>query len=262
MYGLHEGLGSRWTRSSEQAYRNVWRSYAIMITSSSQVDRGNHHEAFRVRDCALVALATGLSAQNLREFRDGLQRVHEGSIYHHFWGRFLQPQFDEPEYNNDFASWIYHGLHEKALAERLSVIDPTEYEDISSLREDILERVEERLDETEFVAWARVDEQFHFVRSQIVVLDTGKIIEQPEGLAKAVSEMSLGSIFYHFIDARRRTPEKIDDFSAWLLGWGEKYDTLRYSLMAIDPFFSSLKELRRIITSAALLHLGEEAGHE
>lgn len=235
----------------------------VMIASSStQVKTGNHPEAFRVRDCALVALATGLSAQNLREFRDGLQRVHEGSIYHHFWGRFLQPQFDEPEYNNDFASWIYHCLHEKALAERLSVIDPTEYEDIGSLREDILERVEERLDETEFVAWARVDEQFHFARSQIVVLDTGKTIEQPEGLAKAVSEMSLGSIFYHFIDARRRTPEKIDDFSAWLSGWGEKYANLRQGLIAIDPFFSSLKELRRIIAAAASLYLGEEAEDE
>ncbi len=233
-----------------------------MSTSGSQLNMNNHPEVFRVRDCALVALATGLSAQNLREFRDGLQRVHEGSIYHHFWGRFLQSQFDEPEYNNDFASWIYHGLHEKALAERLSVIDPTEYDDIGSLREDILERVEERLDETEFVAWAKVDEQFQFVRSQIVVLDTGKIIERPESLAKAVSEMSLGSIFYHFIDARRRTPEKIDDFSAWLSDWGEKYVSLREAIMAIDPFFSSLKELRRIIAGTASLYMDKEAGRE
>ncbi len=205
-------------------------------------------QPFQIRDCALVGMATGYRAQNLREFRDGLLAVPEGSIYHHFWGRFLEPQFDEPEYNNDFAAWIYHGLHEKALAERLSVLDPTEFDDIEALRQEIVERVENRLDEFEFIPWARADQLFHFVRSQIVVLDTGKRIEDPAELPLAVPDMSLGSIFYHFIDARRRTEDKIDDFSAWLLGWGDIYDDLRQKILAIDPYFSSLKELRRELT--------------
>ncbi len=205
-------------------------------------------EPFHMRDCALVAMATGFRAQNLREFRDGLLYVPDGSIYHHFWGRFLEPQFDEPEYNNDFAAWAYHGLHEKSLAERLSVIDPTEFDDIDSLRQEIVERIEDRLDEYEYIPWARADQQFHFIKSQIVVLDTGKQIETPEELPEAVPSMSLGSIFYHFIDSRRRTEDKIDDFNAWLIGWGDKYIELRQRLMALDPYFSSLKELRRELT--------------
>ncbi|MBW1712456.1 MAG: hypothetical protein JRJ59_04855, partial [Deltaproteobacteria bacterium] len=72
-------------------------------------------EPFRIRDCALITLATGVSVQTLREFREGLLIVHPGSIYHHFWGRLLEPYFDEPEYNNDFAAWVYHGLHDKSL---------------------------------------------------------------------------------------------------------------------------------------------------
>nr|HDN00567.1 hypothetical protein [Deltaproteobacteria bacterium] len=205
-------------------------------------------QPFNIKDCALVAMATGYKAQNLREFKEGLLRVHESSIYHHFWGRFLEPQFDEPEYSNDFASWVYRRLNEKALAEKLSVIDPTDYEDIDAIRHDLVECIEDVLYENEFVPWTRADEQFHFVRSQIVVLDTGRYMEIPSDLSFAVPEMTIGSIFYHFIDARRRTEDGSDDFSAWLTGWGDVYNDLRLKLMAVDPFFSSLKELRFQVT--------------
>jgi hypothetical protein len=204
--------------------------------------------AFHVRDCALVAMATGYASQNLREFKEAVLRVHEGSIYHHFWGRFLEPQFDEPEYNNDFAAWVFHGLNEKDLAEKLGVIDPTNYPDINALRQVIVERVEDKLDENEFIAWARADQQFHFIRSQIVVLDTGQYVDAPSELPKTVAQMALGSIFYHFIDARRRTEARTDDFSAWLIGWGDRYLDLRTRLMSVDPYFSSLKELRKIVS--------------
>jgi len=207
-----------------------------------------HIEPFQVRDCALVVLGTGKKAQNLREFLEGLQEVPTSSIYHHFWGRFLQSQFDEPEYNNDFAAWVYHGLHEKALAEQLSVIDPTEYEDIEELRMELIEVVEERLDQSEYIPWAKTDQLFHFLRSQIVVFDTGRRIEDPKELPSLVPDLSQGSIFYHFIDARRRTPERCDDFSAWLAAFGEEYEDLRKTILAIDPYFSSLKDLRHILT--------------
>ncbi len=207
-----------------------------------------HIEPFQVRDCALVVLGTGKKAQNLREFLEGLQEVPTSSIYHHFWGRFLQSQFDEPEYNNDFAAWVYHGLHEKALAEQLSVIDPTEYDDIEELRMELIEVVEERLDQSEYIPWAKTDQLFHFLRSQIVVFDTGRRIEDPKELPSLVPDLSQGSIFYHFIDARRRTPERCDDFSAWLAAFGEEYEDLRKTILAIDPYFSSLKDLRHILT--------------
>jgi len=214
----------------------------------SSIHEDMNIEPFQVRDCALVVLGTGNKAQNLREFLDGLQEVPTSSIYHHFWGRFLQSQFDEPEYNNDFAAWVYHGLHEKALAEQLSVIDPTEYDDIEDLRIELIEVVEERLDRSEYIPWAKTDQLFHFLRSQIVVFDTGRRIEDPKELPSLVPDLSQGSIFYHFIDARRRTPERCDDFSAWLAAFGEEYEDLRKTIRAIDPYFSSLKDLRHILT--------------
>lgn len=200
---------------------------------------------FAVRDCALITLASGIKAQTLREFHAALGRVPAGSITHHFWGRLLRPQFDEPEYNNDFASWAYHALHDKPLAERLSMVTPTDYQDLESLRQELLEVIEERLDESEFVPWARADQQFNFLHAQIVVFDTGLRFRAPEEIVPYLANLSTGSIYYHFIDARSRTPERCDDFSAWVNGLDETYQPLARALCSLDPYFSSLKEIRQ-----------------
>ncbi len=205
-------------------------------------------DPFRVRDCTLVAQATGIRAQNLRELRNGLMHAAPSSIYHHFWGRFLRAQFDEPEYNNDFASWVYHALNERALAERLSAVNPANFGDFASLRGELVEVIESRLDLDDHVPWARGDQQFQFIQSQIIVLETGFSLEDPLSMAAAMGVMAPGSIYYHFIDARRRTPGHDNDFSRWLTGFGAKWETAREALRAIDPYFSSLAELREGLT--------------
>jgi hypothetical protein len=205
---------------------------------------GSQQEPFVVRDCALVALATGSRAQNLRELRDRLLTIDTGSIYYHFWGGRLRPRFDDPEYNNDFAAWARHSLHDGVLAERLAVVDPTQVDNLEELRQDLLDVVEECLDERPMVPWARPDQQFNFLTSQIVVFDTHKRLLEPEDLVEAMPAMSRGSVFYHFIDARRRNPDGLDDLRTWLLGREEDYGDLCQELAASDPFFSTLLELR------------------
>jgi hypothetical protein len=203
---------------------------------------------FAVKDCALITIATGMKAQNLKEFRDDLAQVHPSSIYHHFWGRLLGPQFDEPEYNNDFASWAFRGLHDKPLAERLSMVIPTDFDDLECLRQEVIEVVEQRLDESEMIPWAKADQQFHFLKSQLVVFDTGLRFDNPDQLLPHLNSLSTGSIYYHFIDARSRTCDRIDDFSTWMSGLGDQYLPLLNRLCGIDPYFSSLKEIRQIVS--------------
>jgi hypothetical protein len=201
-------------------------------------------EPFIVKDCALLNIATGKKAGNLKEMRDHLLEIPLGSIYHHFWGGRLRYRFDEPEYNNDFAEWVRYGLQDNVPAERLSIIDPTAFADLESLRQEVLEVIEQRLDESRAISWSEIDMQFHFVDSQIIVFDTGETIGAPEQLAEAVSEMSVGSLFYHFIDARRRSPEMMDDFRLWLLPCGGPYEDVCAQLALVDPYFVSLIELK------------------
>jgi septum formation topological specificity factor MinE len=213
-------------------------------------------EPFFVKDCALVTIATGKKAQNLKEMRDHLSAIHLGSIYHHFWGGLLRPKFDEPEYNNDFAEWVHHAFSDDILAERLSVIDPDRSVNLEALRQELLEVIERRLDSIETIVWSKLDMQFHFVRSQIVVFDTLCQVEEPSQLAEAAGKMSVGSIFYHFIDARRRSPEMMDDFRTWLKSYGE--DELASQVAKVDPYFRSLAELRRQLTDLFAKYYSKE----
>jgi len=199
---------------------------------------------FQVKDCALLALATGRKALLLREFREELTRAPLASIYHHFWGGLLQARFGEREFNNDFAAWVRHGIHDAVLAERVAALDPTDYAKLETLRRDLIELIDNRIDEVDHLAWTRATQQFEFIRSQIVVFDTGQHLFFPSELAQAVPSLPASSIFYHFIDARRRTSDGRDDFSDWLAAFGGDFTPLIDGLAGIDPYFASLPELR------------------
>jgi len=206
----------------------------------------------------LVAIATGCRAQSLREFRDGLLRVPQESVYYHFWGRLLRPRFDDTEFHNDFAIWSRDALHDEVLAERLAAVDPADFGDLETLRRDVVEIVEERLDHSDGLT-ARRDRMFHFRRCQTVVFDTEVRIRRPEELAEAIFAMSVGSVYYHVVDARRREPVRTDDFRTWLGQFGPGYAELCNRLSAIDPYFSSLAELRLQVGTAAARFFAEQA---
>ncbi len=215
---------------------------------------------FRIKDCALIAIATGRRAQNLRELRDILQTIEPESIYYHFWGSRLRPRFDDPEFQNDFAAWTHHALRDGPTAERLGVIDPTDFT-LEELRQELIDVIEERLDQLDHIVWSKPAQQFNFLTSQIVVFDTHREIHDPQQLADVVPTMTSSSIFYHVIDARRRTPDSVDDFRAWLTGFGspfgDRYVDLSERLADIDPFFSTLPELRAELTALLRDYLGE-----
>lgn len=206
-------------------------------------------ESFQVKDCALITIATGERAYTLKEFRDILTRVGGDTIYYHFWGGLLEPRFEEREYNNDFASWARHGLHDSVLAERLAMLDPTDYTDLEDLRQEVVDQIELRLDESDLLPWVRATRQFEFLRSQIVVFDTHRRLATPKELAQAVPELSTTSLFYHFIDARRRLPDSLDDFRHWLASFDEACIHLCSRLSDVDPYFGPLSELRRELTT-------------
>jgi len=214
---------------------------------------------FVVRDCAMAAIATGRRAQTLRELRDNIRYVDAGSVYYHFWGSLLRPRFEDPEFNNDFASWARHGLHDPGLAERLGVIDPGAFGDVEELRHELLDVIEAHLDGVEHIIASPRGDQFHFVRGQIVVFDSGRRLREPSELVDLVASMSVGSVFYHCIDARQRLPKGGDDFRAWLSGYGDRYAPLCKALDAVDPYFVTLTELRGTLAGIFREHLGGSA---
>lgn len=204
-------------------------------------------DPFLVKDCALTAIATGERALRLDELRDKIAHVPISCIYHHFWGGRLHTRFAHPDFHNDFSAWAHHDLHDNILAERLNIIDPIEYPHLEDLRRNLIEVIEERLDEVQTIPFAAKDHPFLFIRSKTIVFATPYQIQTPQEFAQLIPRLSTNSIFFHFIEAQRREPRYIDDFSNWLSNFGEEYTNLIAALKDIDFFFLSLPELRQAI---------------
>jgi hypothetical protein len=204
--------------------------------------------AFQVKDCALLVRMSGLPpAINLRELRERIASCSENVLFHHFCETTLRGTFDNPDYRNDFAVWSKSYLGDRVLAERLGILDPYDYSSLGELRAAALEVIDERLGESTMIPWARPGDELYFMEATTVVFDTGMRISHPREFAAAIAAMTGGSVYYHFLEARRRPPIGKDDFTAWLLENedGEKNRPYIEALARIDFYFHTLLHLRK-----------------
>lgn len=203
---------------------------------------------FEVKDCALLARMSGLPpAFNLRELRERIAACSENVLFHHFCETTLRATFDNPDYRNDFAVWSKLYLGDRVLAERLGILDPYAFSSLGALRAATLEVIDERLGESTTIPWARPGDEFYFMEATTVVFDTGIRIPHPRELAASIGGMTVGSVYYHFLEARRRPPFGNDDFSAWLHENDAGGKNIPYveALARIDFYFHTLPHLRK-----------------
>jgi uncharacterized protein DUF5752 len=203
-----------------------------------------------IRDCAQITISLARSAQNVRELRDRIAEVPIQSILHHFFETQLRPSFDDPEFSNDFARWAGRSLRDPVLAERLGIVDALQYDDSEGLRLHLLDVLEERLSEIFHIPSVAPGHEFQFLRSQLVVFSTDRRAATPDELAALVPRLSTGSLFYHFVEARRRNPGRHDDFTLWLRAWPEPWPSFAERLERIGVHHRSLTEIRAHVAAA------------
>jgi len=203
---------------------------------------------FEVKDCALLARMSGLPpAFNLRELRERIAVCGENVLFHHFCETTLRGTFDHPDYRNDFAAWSKLYLGDRVVAERLGILDPYAFSSLAELRAATLEVIDERLGESTMIPWARPGDELFFMEATTVVFDTGLRISHPRELAASIGAMTGGSVYFHFLEARRRPPFGKDDFTAWLLENDAGGTSRPYAeaLARIDFSFHDLAHLRK-----------------
>ena len=206
---------------------------------------------FKVKDCALLVRMSGVPpAINLRELRERLAACSEDVLFHHFCEPLLRPAFDHPDYRNDFAVWAKWYLGDRILAERLGILDPFSMGSLEELRAATLDIIDERLSEMVLIPSAAPGDEFYFLEATTVVFDTGERITSPRDLAPAIRNMTNGSVYYHFLEARRRTQAGKDDFSAWLREEEKKNAKYIRALDSIDFYFHSLSNLKEELITA------------
>ncbi|PYS96545.1 MAG: hypothetical protein DMF50_04220 [Acidobacteria bacterium] len=97
---------------------------------------------FHFMEAIRFSLPTWYEAQDLAGFAGCLRRVGISSLYLHLFEALLSP----PLGLNDFATWLVTQLDEKALARRVSGLDPYTHT-LEGLRSALVGMVERRLEE-------------------------------------------------------------------------------------------------------------------
>lgn len=217
---------------------------------------------FALKDCTLITRMAGIpTAMNLRELQERIRVSPEECLFHHFCETVIRPTFDDPEFHNDFAVWARRQLRDRVLAERLGIINPYKLNSLQELREVVLDVIEERLSEVHHIPWAPPGQDFQFMQAVTVVFDTGIQLQTPEDLCAQLPHMSHSSIYYHFVEARRRGVEKLDDFTLWLNGFSDGVSPIVDALSNVEFYFVALWELQKRLIRAVEAAL-PECAHE
>ena len=196
-------------------------------------------------ECVTILKSTGKTARNIRELRAVIALISDESLFHHTYQYFLKGHV--LEYTNDFAHWVAESLEKRALSERLSSIDPFVFEDLSHLRQELLQSIDDYIADFPEPRDAIPGEEFYFNETVTIIFPVGMRAKNLAEFLLAVRYVDPASIYYHFYEARIR--HGTDDFSTWMddvLGNRE----LAKAICAIDPFMHNIEGIRAHIVEA------------
>jgi hypothetical protein len=185
-------------------------------------------------------------AANLPELLEALKVCLDESIFQHTFQTLREHHFIREGFSNDFAHWAFAACNEVGLAERLAGIDVREVTSIAGLRQRLVEIVDSYLKGNPRSRDRTAFEPFYFSASEVVVIPTPFVARNLEEFADGIRQVSLTSIYFHFIDARLRLKLNSNDFSLWLeneLDLGRVADRIN----RIDIYTSTLHDVRQAI---------------
>lgn len=191
---------------------------------------------------------TGLRAATLNQLAGLLKEVPGSSIYHHTHRFLQQHQYLSPEPPNDFAYWVSEALGENELGERLASIDTIQFSTIRSLREKIIETIEDYLKHNPLakLRFSSPGEEFHFIKSISFVIPTDYLARDLKEFKEIIGKITIDSIYFHIFESRLRLEKSTNDFSNWIENYlGDK--KLADEISKLDPYTHTLEELRKKI---------------
>jgi hypothetical protein len=182
-------------------------------------------------------------ATTLAEFRDGLEKCSDASIFYHTFQSLGRHHFLTEGFSNDFAQWVLASLNRAELAERLAALDIRSYLELSELRSDVLRMTDEfcaaypqELDRKAF-------EPFYFCESIEITVPKGADAWTLEEFKQGLEHLGHGSINYHLLMSRLRLQLRTNDFSQWFAKELE-LESLAKRTNGIDIYTNTLDSAR------------------
>jgi len=205
----------------------------------------------------MAIIPNKIDKEILRELLEAVRNLDESVLYYHLIQSRLAPGPPAVEYPNDLAYWAANALQDSKLAEKLSSLDPFEYENMSKVRQTVRDILEEYLWDLPCIPWARSGFELHFCQASTVVVRSKIGAQTLEELCIALGKVGLDSLYYHFFEARWRLGvRKADDFSFWIDTNFDLPDLVR-AIRDMDIYFYSLMEIRQTLIELIHQYMGE-----
>jgi hypothetical protein len=204
-------------------------------------------DVFQFLSSASLEKLTGRKANTLEELLGLIRSCPESSIFYHTFSAFMKMRDVQLPYDSDFAIWADLRLNEKALAERLMAIDLREYNTIKSLRTRLIEIIESHRKQVPESCEKIASEPFYLYDIMRVVYLTDRFAYDLRSFRDILKNISIYSIYFHFIESRLHTELHANDFSTWIEGSLNMAD-LAHRIRDIDISVYTIEGLRsRII---------------
>ena len=185
----------------------------------------------------------GRSARDEQQLLEALEELPLDSIYYHTHSFFLRHKYIAGPYPNDFATWAAIQVRDRVLGEKLGVLDPYDFENLESLRAEILTIIEEHLSELQIIPRAIYGEPFHFMQSRIVEAPTGLKARTLTEFREILAIVDISVIYYHTFEAVLRLGRRNGDFALWIEGQLGLPELAR-KISKLDPYMTSLETIR------------------
>ena len=185
-------------------------------------------------------------ADCLQELLEAIRSCSDASIFQHTFQTLEEHHFIKEGFSNDFAHWAFAACNEIELAERLSVLDVRGFTSIPDLRERLVTIIESYVKANPKAATRQAMEPFYFMAADLVVIPTPYVARNLGEFADGLRQVSIHSIYYHYMDARLRLKLNTNDFSIWLEQELDLHQAAE-RLNQIDMYTSTLEGVRRSI---------------
>lgn len=203
-------------------------------------------DPFEFKSAAHLLFIEKERACNIGELSKALHSCPEESIFQHTFRTLEEHHFIKEGFSNDFAHWAYVELGEVGLGERLASLDVREFTSLATLRNRLIEIVEDYGKTHAKSKERQAVTPFYFCSSKTIVLPPQRQASTLPEFIDGLKAVSLHSIHYHFIEARLRRKLESNDFSIWLrrdLGVSKEANLLDQ----IDIYTATLEGVRRKI---------------
>lgn len=186
-------------------------------------------------------------AKTLADMARFLRTCSEASIFYHTFQSLESHHYSA--FSSDFAQWILAACNEAALAERLATVDLRECISLEALREMLVGKVEEHIQQNPAAADRPAFEPFHFCESTDVTVPLDRQASNLAELANGIRTLGLQSLHYHFITSRLRLCLVTNDFSHWI-EHSLEFPELASKLNSVDFYTNTLEGVRAEILQA------------